>query len=47
MGSGGRASRRGSHLSLDELTAAFQRFKVLADTRRNVTLNDVFEEVAA
>ena len=37
----------GIHLSLDELTAAFQRFKVLADTRRNVTLNDVFQEVAA
>ena len=33
----------------DELAAAFQRFKVLADSRKAVTLHDVFEsaEVAA
>ena len=30
-----------------ELAAAFRRFKVLADTRKAVTLYDVFEEVAA
>ena len=30
-----------------ELAAAFRRFKELADTRKAVTLYDVFEEVAA
>ena len=37
----------GMKLSRDELATAFQRFKVLADSRRHVTLNDVFQEVAA
>jgi 2-isopropylmalate synthase len=37
----------GIHLSDDELKAAFRRFKELADTRKAVTLYDVFEEVAA
>jgi 2-isopropylmalate synthase len=37
----------GMHLSDVELNAAFRRFKVLADTRKAVTLYDVFEEVAA
>ena len=35
------------NLSAAELTAAFHRFKELADTRKAVTLYDVFEEVAA
>jgi 2-isopropylmalate synthase len=35
----------GIHLAADELRAAFQRFKRLADERRAVTLYDVFEEV--
>jgi 2-isopropylmalate synthase len=39
--------RAGMQLSRDELAAAFQRFKVLADSRKAVTLYDVFEEVAA
>ncbi|HUG63685.1 MAG TPA: 2-isopropylmalate synthase [Gaiellaceae bacterium] len=37
----------GMHMSDAELSAAFQRFKALADTRKAVTLYDVFEEVAA
>ena len=37
----------GMQLSDAELADAFQRFKVLADTRRAVTLYDVFHEVAA
>ena len=37
----------GIRLSDAELNAAFRRFKVLADTRKAVTLYDVFEEVAA
>ncbi len=37
----------GMRLSDDELASAFQRFKALADTRKAVTLYDVFEEVAA
>jgi 2-isopropylmalate synthase len=44
----GRACREaGMQLNDAELAAAFQRFKALADTRRAVTLYDVFEEVAA
>jgi len=50
--SGRHAFRRaceesGLHLTPAELTAAFRRFKDLADTRKAVTLADVFEEVAA
>jgi len=50
--SGRHAFRRaceqaGMHLSDTELSEAFQRFKALADTRRAVTLYDVFQEVAA
>jgi 2-isopropylmalate synthase len=50
--SGRHAFRRacehaGIQLSDAELAAAFQRFKALADTRKAVTLYDVFEEVAA
>jgi 2-isopropylmalate synthase len=50
--SGRHAFRRacedaGIRLADGDLTAAFQRFKVLADTRKAVTLYDVFEEVAA
>lgn len=50
--SGRHAFRRaceeaGIELSPDELAAAFRRFKVLADSRKAVTLYDVFEEVAA
>ena len=50
--SGRHAFRRaceeaGMRMSDAELGAAFQRFKVLADRRTAVTLNDVFEEVAA
>jgi 2-isopropylmalate synthase len=37
----------GIKLTDGELAAAFRRFKVLADTRKAVTLYDVFEEVAA
>ncbi len=37
----------GVALSDAELNAAFRRFKSLADTRKAVTLYDVFEEVAA
>jgi 2-isopropylmalate synthase len=37
----------GIELSPEELNAAFRRFKQLADTRKAVTLNDVFEEVNA
>ena len=37
----------GVALSDSELNAAFRRFKSLADTRKAVTLYDVFEEVAA
>ncbi len=37
----------GMKLTHDELATAFQRFKGLADSRRAVTLNDVFQEVAA
>jgi 2-isopropylmalate synthase len=37
----------GVSLSDAELNAAFRRFKALADTRKAVTLYDVFEEVAA
>jgi 2-isopropylmalate synthase len=41
--------RAGRQLSDDELAAAFRRFKVLADTRRALTVHDVLEdaEVAA
>jgi 2-isopropylmalate synthase len=50
--SGRHAFRRaceeaGMRLGDDELKAAFRRFKELADTRKAVTLYDVFEEVAA
>jgi 2-isopropylmalate synthase len=50
--SGRHAFRRacedaGVPLRDDELAAAFQRFKTLADTRKAVTLSDVFEVVAA
>ena len=50
--SGRHAFRRaceeaGIRLSEDELASAFRRFKELADTRKAVTLFDVFEEVAA
>jgi 2-isopropylmalate synthase len=50
--SGRHAFRRacedaGIRLTDGDLTAAFQRFKALADTRKAVTLYDVFEEVAA
>jgi 2-isopropylmalate synthase len=50
--SGRHAFRRacedaGISLTDVDLTAAFQRFKALADTRKAVTLYDVFEEVAA
>jgi 2-isopropylmalate synthase len=50
--SGRHAFRRacehaGLRLSTDELASAFQRFKALADTRKAVTLYDVFEEVPA
>jgi 2-isopropylmalate synthase len=50
--SGRHAFRRaceqaGIQLSGDDLAAAFRRFKELADTRKAVTLYDVFEEVAA
>ena len=50
--SGRHAFRRacdqaGMSVSDAELNAAFQRFKRLADTRKAVSLNDVFEEVAA
>jgi 2-isopropylmalate synthase len=50
--SGRHAFRRaceeaGMRLGDDELRAAFRRFKELADTRKAVTLYDVFEEVAA
>jgi 2-isopropylmalate synthase len=50
--SGRHAFRRaceqaGVRLAPEELTAAFRRFKQLADTRKSVTLYDVFEEVAA
>jgi 2-isopropylmalate synthase len=49
--SGRHAFRRaceeaGIHLGEEELKAAFQRFKALADTRKAVTLYDVFEQVA-
>ena len=37
----------GIELERDALEAAFKRFKRLADTRKHVTLFDVFEEVAA
>jgi 2-isopropylmalate synthase len=37
----------GLTLDDDELRAAFQRFKRLADERKAVTLYDVFEEVPA
>ena len=50
--SGRHAFRRaceetGMRLSDAELAEAFERFKQLADTRKAVTLFDVFEEVAA
>jgi 2-isopropylmalate synthase len=50
--SGRHAFRRaceeaGMRLTDEELKAAFRRFKELADTRKAVTLYDVFEEVAA
>ena len=32
-------------LEREELNSAFRRFKELADTRKAVTLTDVFEEV--
>ena len=37
----------GIELSFEELQDAFKRFKQLADTRKAVTLNDVFEGVSA
>jgi 2-isopropylmalate synthase len=37
----------GMTLPRAELEEAFRRFKELADTRRDVTLADVFEEVPA
>ncbi len=37
----------GIHLAAEELNAAFTRFKELADSRKAVTLYDVFEEVPA
>jgi 2-isopropylmalate synthase len=37
----------GLRMSDAELGVAFQRFKELADSRKSLTLNDVFEEVAA
>jgi 2-isopropylmalate synthase len=40
-------SDAGIELGTDELRAAFQRFKRLADERQAVTLYDVFEEVPA
>jgi 2-isopropylmalate synthase len=40
-------SDAGIELGADELRAAFQRFKRLADERQAVTLYDVFEEVPA
>jgi 2-isopropylmalate synthase len=50
--SGRHAFRRacedaGMRLGEEELRSAFQRFKALADTRKAVTLHDVFEAVAA
>ena len=50
--SGRHAFRRaceeaGIRMTDAELGAAFQRFKVLADSRKAVSLNDVFQEVAA
>jgi 2-isopropylmalate synthase len=50
--SGRHAFRRACHhaglqMSEAELGVAFQRFKALADRRKAVTLNDIFEEVAA
>ena len=50
--SGRHAFRRaceeaGLRLTEPDLGTAFQRFKVLADRRRSVTLNDVFQEAAA
>jgi 2-isopropylmalate synthase len=50
--SGRHAFRRacedaGIRLSDDDLVSAFRRFKELADTRKVVTLYDVFEGVAA
>jgi 2-isopropylmalate synthase len=50
--SGRHAFRRaceqaGMNLTDDDFAAAFRRFKELADTRKAVTLYDVFEEVAA
>ena len=40
-------SEAGIRLDEDAFAAAFRRFKELADTRKAVTLYDVFEEVAA
>jgi 2-isopropylmalate synthase len=40
-------SAAGIQLDGEELNAAFRRFKQLADTRKHVTLHDVFEEVVA
>jgi 2-isopropylmalate synthase len=37
----------GFELDADELAAAFARFKRLADSKRDVTVHEVFEEVAA
>ena len=50
--SGRHAFRRacteaGLQLTDAELAAAFTRFKTLADTGEDVTLDDAFEEVAA
>jgi 2-isopropylmalate synthase len=50
--SGRHAFRRacdeaGLRLSDSDMNAAFRRFKELADTRKDVGLNDVFQEVAA
>ena len=42
----GPAPRPGSRSTRDGVNEAFARFKQLADTRKHVTLGDVFEEVA-
>ena len=36
-------AEHGIALAGEQLNAAFRRFKELADTRKTVTLNDVFE----
>jgi 2-isopropylmalate synthase len=39
-------SEAGMRLDREGVNAAFARFKALADTRKHVTLGDVFEEVS-